>query len=375
MAIRRFGAFRDSTSKKHRKLREQRRRDAQRGLLMERLEERMLLDAGGLTSGDEQHPFLDGLNHPDPAVRELIADVTTTDSQVPAYSGAIGVTGGNFGGAASEAASLINLDQFRSDPSYASVDGSGFAVVILDTGIDLDHPFFGPDTDGDGIADRIVYNQDFTGSDPNAQDVSGHGSNVSSIVASSDATYTGVAPGVDIIHLQVLPDSGPGTFSATESALQWVISNAETYNIASVNISLSDGGNYSSAQSLYGLGDELAALVAMDVIVVSASGNSFAAQGGQQGVGYPSADPNAISVGAVFDTDIGEYDICSRDRDCRRECGWRNRGDAWDQSGCALHYGYCCSGPGSCGGTIRTSVDAGRVRPVATDHGRRHQRR
>jgi hypothetical protein len=301
MAIRRFGAFRNSSSKKHNKLREQRRREAQRSLLMERLEDRMLLDAGGFSSGDEVHPFPDGLNHPDPVVRELIAGVTTTDSQEATYSSA----GGGFTGSTAESGPLIDLDKFRSDPNYAGVDGSGFAAVIMDTGIDLDHPFFGPDTDGNGVADRIVYNQDFIGGSSNAQDVHGHGSNVSSIVTSSDATYPGMAPGADIIHLKVLGDSGAGSFGAAESALQWVIANAATYNIASINMSLGDPGNYNAPTSRYGLGDEMAALVAMDVIVVSASGNDFAGHGSAQGVSYPSADPNSLSIGAVFDSDIG----------------------------------------------------------------------
>jgi subtilisin family serine protease len=127
------------------------------------------------------------------------------------------------------------------------------------------------------VADRIVYNQDFMAGGPNAQDVDGHGSNVSSIVASSDPVHTGMAPAVDIVHLKVLDDTGGGSFAALESALQWVVANVDTYNIASINMSLGDPGNYNSPVSLYGIGDELAALVSMDVIVVSASGNAFGA--------------------------------------------------------------------------------------------------
>ena len=40
-------------------------------------------------------------------------------------------------------------------------------------------------------------------------------------------------------------------------------------------------------------------LAAMNVIVVSASGNNYFATG-QPGVAYPSADPNVLSVGAVW---------------------------------------------------------------------------
>ena len=197
---------------------------------------------------------------------------------------------------------LINLDGFQDDMRFSGIDGSGFAAVILDTGIDLDHPFFGPDDDLDGIADRIVFQYDFANGDADASDQNGHGSNVSSIVASSDSVYGGVAPGADIIHLKVFSDSGSGSFSYLEQALQWVFDNTALYNIASVNMSLGDGGNHGSAQALYGIADEIAALASLDVITVSASGNNFYQVNSVQGVQYPSADPNSLSVGAVYDS-------------------------------------------------------------------------
>ncbi len=68
-------------------------------------------------------------------------------------------------------------------------------MVVIDTGIDLNHSFFGPDADHDGVADRIVYSYDFYGSnDSNASDFHGHGSNVASIIGSQDGTYTRMAP-------------------------------------------------------------------------------------------------------------------------------------------------------------------------------------
>ena len=206
---------------------------------------------------------------------------------------------------------LINLDGFLSDIRFAGIDGSGFSAVILDTGIDLDHPFFGPDADGDGISDRIVFNYDFADSDADASDHHGHGSNVSSIVASSDTDLPGMAPGSGIIHLKVFSDSGSGSFSYIEQALQWVVDNATAYNIASVNMSLGDGGNHGSPQSLYGIADEIAALAALDVITVSASGNDFFAINSVQGVQYPSADPNSLSIGAVYDKSGGGYSYSS----------------------------------------------------------------
>ncbi|MFB2836579.1 Calx-beta domain-containing protein [Floridanema evergladense] len=243
------------------------------------------------------------------SITSLISGITTTGSEAPIFisDAPISITNSPIITPQSNptASSLIGMDKFRADSRFTGIDGKGFATVILDSGIDLDHQFFGPDNNFNGIADRIVYNYDFADSDANATDVNGHGSNVSSIVASQDGTYKGMAPGANIINLKVFKDSGAGNTGYTEQALQWVVANAEKYNIASVNMSLGDSQNWSTAGSHYGLGDELAALAAKNVIVVSASGNDFYPKGSQQGVAYPSADPNSISVGAVWDGNYG----------------------------------------------------------------------
>jgi len=157
--------------------------------------------------------------------------------------------------------------------------------VVIDTGLCLNHPFFGPDADGDGVADRIVFQYDFADRDGRAADVSGHGSHVTSIIASQDETYPGVAPAVDIIHLKVFNDSGRGNFGYLEQALQWVIRNTDAYRIAAVNLSLGDGQNWSAPVGMYGVSDELAALDALGVITVAAAGNSYAIFDGRR-AGY-----------------------------------------------------------------------------------------
>jgi Ca2+-binding RTX toxin-like protein len=206
---------------------------------------------------------------------------------------------------AQQDASLIRLDQFRADPRFAGINGQGQTVVVLDTGVNLDHPFFGADADHNGVADRVVYSFDFTGTNSaNANDANGHGSNVASIVGSQDATYTGMAPGCNIIALKVLNDSGSGSRADIEEALQWVVANQAAFNIVAVNMSFGDGTNSNSATPAILLSDEIAALKNSNVAVVCASGNSYYAYQAQ-GVGSPSSDPNAWSVGAVWDRDIG----------------------------------------------------------------------
>jgi len=236
-----------------------------------------------------------------------VPQITTTGSHARVFPAVCRITYGEAGivPQTEESGPLINMDGFRSDSRFAGIDGTGCAVAILDTGIDLDHPFFGPDDNDDGVADRIVYQYDFYDNDNDASDENGHGSNVSTIVASEDVTFTGMAPGASIIHLKVLGPDG-GEFYMLEAALQWLVANASAYNVVAVNMSLGDGGNYSDPTTLpvLGINDEMAALRAMGVIVVSASGNEFYTYGSQYGASYPAADPSSLSIGAVYDANL-----------------------------------------------------------------------
>ncbi|MFM7437007.1 MAG: Calx-beta domain-containing protein, partial [Snowella sp.] len=136
-----------------------------------------------------------------------------------------------------QALSLISLDKLWQDSRFLDIKGKNYSTVIIDTGIDLNHPFFGPDANNDGIADKIIYQYDFADNDNNASDKNNHGSHVASIVSS-------VAPDTNLIVLKVFKDGGSGSFADLEKALQWVNANANTYNIASVNLSLGDSQNW-----------------------------------------------------------------------------------------------------------------------------------
>lgn len=75
------------------------------------------------------------------------APYTTTNSPIPIYK--VGEVVELDGDAAvspetRESHRLVDLDDYRADPRFHGFDGSGQGIVILDTGIDLDDPFFGP---------------------------------------------------------------------------------------------------------------------------------------------------------------------------------------------------------------------------------------
>lgn len=202
-----------------------------------------------------------------------------------------------------ESRSVIDLDDFAANPLYWGINGAGVTVAILDTGADLNHSYFGPDADHNGIADRIVYQYDYAYDDGSAEDGDGHGSNVMGIVGSSNTTYAGMAPGVNFIVLKVLDDDGSGTSTDLEQALQWLAANGAAYNLVAVNMSLGFGDNDNTSQTWF-LTDECQALVNQGVAVVSAAGNSYYTYQ-TPGSAYPGSDPYSWSVGAVYDASLG----------------------------------------------------------------------
>jgi subtilisin family serine protease len=244
-------------------------------------------------------------NEPNLEKGKLAQENFFADPVKPIYTLGKNVSRSDIAPQSNSANQLMNLSEFRTDSRFAGIDGRGFTVVVLDTGIDRDHPFFGPDSDKNGIADRIVAQYDFAEKDADASDPSGHGSHISSLVASSDNQYTGVAPGANIIHLKVFEDDGGGSFQYVEEALQWVAANLDDYNIASVNLSFGDNSNYDKPFRGYGIDDEIETLASNDVAVVAAAGNNFYRSQSDRGVMYPAADPNVISVGAVYNSDVG----------------------------------------------------------------------
>jgi subtilisin family serine protease len=235
------------------------------------------------------------------SVKERSIKVGATDA--PVYLAATPAPGGTPSTTAANQA-LIGLTQFENDPRFSGINGQGETIAVLDSGVDVTNPYFGP-VGANGLAAGIAYQYDFVDNTTSAPDSLGHGSVVASVIGSRDTTNPGIAPGVQIIDLKVLDANGNGDFSNVSRALQWVADNAAKYNIVAVNMSFGDGGNYSQPLSLYGIGGLLQQLAAENVISVAASGNNFFLNGSIPGVAYPSADPNVLSVGAVWSANVG----------------------------------------------------------------------
>ncbi|MEX0712006.1 MAG: S8 family serine peptidase, partial [Pirellulales bacterium] len=172
--------------------------------------------------------------------------------------------------------------------------GAGYAVAVLDTGIDYNHP---------ALAGRYLGGWDFVDRDADPIDEHGHGTHVAGIIASNHGSYRGIAPQAGIVALRILDENGSGTFANVELALQWVAAHQAEYNIVAVNMSLG-AGNFTANPWAF-LEDEFSTLRGQGVFLAAASGNAFYSYGSQQGLGYPAISSQTVSVGAVWDAEHG----------------------------------------------------------------------
>lgn len=162
--------------------------------------------------------------------------------------------------------------------SYAHNKGSGARVLVLDTGIDANHPSL-----------RANYEKglDFTGESDGSDvtDTVGHGTHVSGTIAGvqDSSGFTGVAPQAKILMGRVCMEKGCSNVAIAQG-INWGIS--EKVDV----ISMSLGGKWSTPA-------ERAAISSADqagISIVAASGND-----GTNLVSYPAALPTVIAVGAV----------------------------------------------------------------------------
>jgi len=184
-------------------------------------------------------------------------------------------------------------------PEVAAAGQLGVAttVAVLDTGVEYTRPAFGScAAPGVPVSCRVIYAKDFTPTDDGMLDDSGHhGTNVA-------ATVVGVAPGTRIAALDVFRADGYAYDSDIILAIDWAIQHQWSLNIVAMNLSLGIGG-YSESCPTDPLAVPIANAKEAGILPIVASGND----GYLDRVSRPACAPAAVSVGAVYDSDVGVY--------------------------------------------------------------------
>lgn len=183
--------------------------------------------------------------------------------------------------------------------------GQGTTVAVIDTGLNYRHSDFGSCSTLGSASCKVADAVEIARADSSLDD-SGHGTNVSSIVA-------GVAPDAKLVGLDVFTRDWLGRMSASDqdimSAINWVINHSAKHNIKAANMSLGwEGQRYNSTCS-GALQTSFDDLRNAGVVPIVASGND----GFTNGISYPACLRGAVSVGAVYDGNLGSvsYKNCS----------------------------------------------------------------
>ena len=204
----------------------------------------------------------------------------------------------------SESVRLINkhLLASRFDRPHSDFDGSGTAVMIIDSGVDFRREDLGRCSSA-GANCKVVFARDFTPVDDGDPDNgSFHGSNVAAVAAGK----RGVARGAKIISADIMDHNGRIRTSYVVDAINWAVSNRDTYNIVAINMSLGGGPQVPAGCYTSPYAPAIFEARRSGMVVVSSSGNDD----NPQGMGEPACVPHVVSVGAVYDGGTVSPDTC-----------------------------------------------------------------
>ena len=191
--------------------------------------------------------------------------------------------------------------------------GRGVTVAVLDSGIDTAHPdlsdalraeqCFCTNADGTGCCPDGSTQQSGPGS---AEDDQGHGTNVTGIITSAGRIApVGVAPDAGIVAVKVLDSQGRFASSAQViSGLNWLLMTQP--EVRAVNMSLGTSALFSGACDnvtafTMAFAAAIDTLKSRGVTVFASSGNN----GSTTQMPAPACVANTVSVGAVYDTNVG----------------------------------------------------------------------
>jgi subtilisin family serine protease len=166
----------------------------------------------------------------------------------------------------------------RPGTSIPSGTGSGAVVAVLDTGIDVAHPWF-----AGRVLDGFYTHKDSTDVSKWGVDANGHGTHVAGIVAQ---TY----PDARILPVKIFDDRGYGSDATMAAGIVWAADNGA----AVVNISAAIAGRSLAVEQA------VQYAVTRNVVVVAASGND-----GELGspASWPAAYPEVLAVAASDSND------------------------------------------------------------------------
>jgi subtilisin family serine protease len=187
--------------------------------------------------------------------------------------------------------------------------GQGYTVAVIDTGVDFSHPFLTGKKAGEACftANNSCPNgtNQMIG-DGAARPTHWHGTHVAGIIAGSNTTMHGVAPGAKILGINIFETDLSANEQSIITALEYVNANRSRFNIVSVNLSLGTSRQWTGLCDAVSpeLTTIIHTLIDNRVAVVAAAGNSYS-----YGMANPACISGVTSVAASYSTsdDVTEF--------------------------------------------------------------------
>ncbi|MEF3697352.1 S8 family peptidase [Desulfolutivibrio sp.] len=207
---------------------------------------------------------------------------------------------------------LMNASATRA--TYA---GKGIAVAISDSGVDYMNAYLGKAAIGTNT--KVIGGYDFVDEDDDPMDADGHGTACAGIVAGTIGNtgdyIGGVAPEAKIYALKVADEDGADD-SAIIASWEWCITHQKDNTANPIMIiSTSLGGGRYTANCDGSLPDYVKV-----VNKVRAAGITIFVSSGNEGycnaMGSPACLSGVISVGAVYDANVGTQTPCVEPQSC-----------------------------------------------------------
>ena len=208
---------------------------------------------------------------------------------------------------------LMNASTTRS-----TYTGKGIAVAVSDTGVDYNNTYLGAAPLASNT--KVIGGYDFVNEDADPMDADGHGTACAGIVAGTVGNtgdyIGGVAPDAKIYALQVTDAKGSADDSAIIASWEWCITHQKDNTANPIMIiSTSLGGGRHTSNCDASLPDYV-----RTVNKVRAAGISIFASSGNEGycnaMGSPACLSGVISVGAVYDANVGTQTVCVEPESC-----------------------------------------------------------
>ncbi|MDQ3941221.1 MAG: S8 family serine peptidase [Actinomycetota bacterium] len=200
--------------------------------------------------------------------------------------------------------------KIQAEQAWATTNGSGALIAVVDSGVDLTHPDLQTNIVNNSNADFVEPNGTCSGggkkgrtcTQDGAQDKNGHGTHVAGIVgaiANNGIGVAGVAPGARILPVRVLDANGDGTTEHVAAGIRY----AADQGADVINLSLGFLSGQGEAVALIGVLDPV--YDALDYawsrgsVVLVAAGNDSVPLCAE-----PASGHDVICVGATDSRDL-----------------------------------------------------------------------